>query len=50
VWEGLDADWQTKSQIIGTRPGAFYAFGRGTLLLVDPQSHSVIMTRRDSLN
>lgn len=47
---GLNAHWQAESQRIGTSPGAFYAFGRGVLLLVDPGQHIVIFTQRDSLH
>jgi hypothetical protein len=47
---GLNADWQAKSQHIGTKPGAFYTFGRGVLLLVDPAQRLVVYTQKDSLH
>ena len=47
---GLSADWQAKSAHIGTTPGAYYSFGRGVLLLVDPAQRLVVFTRRDSLH
>ena len=47
---GLNADWQAKSQQIGTTPGAFYSFGDGALLLVDPRQRIAIYTQRDSLH
>lgn len=47
---GLSAEWQAKSAHIGTKPGAYYSFGRGVLLLVDPGQRLVVFTRRDSLH
>ena len=47
---GLNAEWQAKSTHIGTTPGAYYSFGRGVLLLVDPSQRLVVFTRRDSLH
>jgi hypothetical protein len=54
VWAGLacglSAAWQARSASIGTGPGAYYSFGRGVLLLVDPGQRLVVFTRRDSLH
>jgi hypothetical protein len=47
---GLNGDWQATSQQIGTSPGAFYSFGDGVLLLVDPSRRVVIFTERPSLH
>jgi hypothetical protein len=47
---GLNGDWQATGQQIGTSPGAFYSFGDGVLLLVDPGRRIVIFTQRPSLH
>ncbi|MET3898963.1 hypothetical protein ABIB57_002915 [Devosia sp. UYZn731] len=47
---GLSAEWQARSAHIGTEPGAYYSFGRGVLLLVDPGQRLVVFTQRDSLH
>ncbi|MEO8684759.1 MAG: hypothetical protein ABI414_07960, partial [Devosia sp.] len=54
VWAGLacglNSDWAATSQHIATSPGAFYSFGDGVLLLVDPGRRIVIVTERPSLH
>jgi hypothetical protein len=47
---GLNADWASRSQALGTTPGGFYSFGDGVLLLVDPAQGIVIYTQRTSLH
>ena len=47
---GLGGDWAATSQRIATSPGAYYSFGDGVLLLVDPAQRIVIVTERPSLH